>query len=203
VEKAHELTLKITSDGAGKKNSLFLANTRLVTTGGKEMPVAVTEITADNVVDTARKPSEDYYGGPIKITGVHYDSAIATQPKDNKHPALLHIPLAGKNAVRFKATLGGDYPLGNESERRKVYAIRSQGTEAHFLTVLEPYEDKAVVKSATATSPDTLRVELTDGRTQEITIQNLNGSWKDISVQIKEMKAGQVVRRETTSATID
>jgi len=73
---------------------------------------------------------------------VPFDKAIAAQPKDAKQPGVIRISLAGKNAVRFKATLGADYPFGDESDRRKIYAIRSKGTDARFLTVIEPYENK-------------------------------------------------------------
>ena len=102
--------------------------------------------------------------------------------------------------MRFKATLGGDYPFGPETQRRKIFAVRSQGTEARFLTVLEPYEDTPVVKSAEALSADKLRVELTDGRIQEITLHNLAGDGKTISVDITESKNGVVLRTETTPA---
>ena len=93
----------------------------------------------------------------------------------------------------------GDYPLGNEAQRRKTYAIRAPGkaAEARFLTLIEPYEDKPVVKSAMAESAGKLRVELTDGRVQEISIERLDGSGKDISVSLAEPKDGSVSRTET------
>jgi len=197
VDKLNELALSVSTDGTGKKKSLFWANARLVNADGREIPVTGPAM-VDNI-DVPPKRGRDYYGGPIKIAGTPYADALPTQPLDEKKPAIIRIPLAGKNAVRFKATLGGDYPFGDESQRRKIYAIRSQGTEARFLTVLEPYDDKPMVKNATATSPDTLRVELTDGRVQEITIQSLNGLGKDIAVGIVETKDGRVMRRESTS----
>ncbi|HAO79188.1 MAG TPA: hypothetical protein DCQ92_09465 [Verrucomicrobia subdivision 3 bacterium] len=74
------------------------------------------------------------------------------------------------------------------------------GDEARFLTVIEPYEDKALVKSAVAVNADKLRVELTDGRVQEITLKNFDGSGKDIEAHIVETKDGQVLRQESTVA---
>lgn len=112
---------------------------------------------------------------------------------------MLKFLLADKNAVRFKATLGGDFPFGNEAQRRKVYALRAKGEEARFLTLLEPHEGQACVKSAAAAGPDSLRIELTDGRVQVITIENLEGSGKDISVTLAESKDGKTVRQETTT----
>ncbi|MGH7951038.1 MAG: hypothetical protein ACREFE_03840, partial [Limisphaerales bacterium] len=194
VTNAKELTIKITSDG-GKKKTLFLANARFVAADGTETPVV--QFTAENIKIPA-KSGEDYYGGPIKITGLLYTNAIPAQPANNKMPAVIQIPVANNNMVRFKATLGGDYPFGDESARRKIFTIRSHGTEARFLTVLEPYEDKPMVKSAVAKSADKMRVELADGRVQEIAIKNLEGDGKYISVQITETKNGKMLRQEST-----
>jgi hypothetical protein len=199
VKDARVLTLSINTDGSAKRNALFLANARWVTANGKEIPLADQPV-GENI-KAIPKWGEDYYGGPIEIEGVHYQTAIPMQPDDTKKPALLHIPLVEKEVVRFKATLGGDFPLGNESQVRKVYSIRSQGDEARFLTVLEPYENKPVIKSATATGPDSIRVELVDGRVQEIAIQNFSGSGKDIAVSISESRKGRKLREESAAAT--
>jgi hypothetical protein len=112
----------------------------------------------------------------------------------------VRVDLFGLNAVRFKATLGGDFPLGDETQRRKVYAVRAaEGTEARFLTVVEPYEDKPMVKSAVATSADSLRVELADGRVQEISLKNFDGTGKGIEMKLVETKDGQRLREESTA----
>ncbi|MGH7991736.1 MAG: hypothetical protein ACREDS_16290, partial [Limisphaerales bacterium] len=67
------------------------------------------------------------------------------------------------------------------------------------LTVLEPYEDKRMVKSAMAESADKLRVQLADGRVQDIEIQNLAGGGNNIAVKITESKGGKVLRLESTA----
>ena len=195
VENLDELAISIKSDGGGRK-SLFLANARLVTADGTEIPIAGQPVTEN--IEAPANSGKDYYGGPVRIAGISSKNAIALQPGDSEKPAVLKIPLTGKKAVRFKAMLGGDYPLGDESANRKVYSIRSKGTGARFLTVIEPYENKAMVKSATATGPDSLRVELADGRVQQLTIQNLEGSGEGISVHISESRAGKPVRQEST-----
>ncbi|HCE45156.1 MAG TPA: hypothetical protein DET40_16570 [Lentisphaeria bacterium] len=159
------------------KNNLFWANARIVTKDGKEIPIT------KNSVD------KDSSGGPIKIAGIKYEQAL---------PAHVTLDLAGMDAVRFKATFGADYFVGDESQRRKTVAVRSTGKEARFLTVLEPYEDKPVVKSAVAMSPDSLRVELMDGRVQEITLRNFDGDGSGIAVTINEMRDGKVSRSEET-----
>ena len=135
-----------------------------------------------------RVVTNDAQGGPIKVEGIPYPSAL---------PAHTTIDLGGQNVTRFKARLGRDYPNGDESQKRKTVAIRSNGKEARFLTVIEPFEDKAVVKSATASSPSSVRVELTDGRIQEIEIRNLDGNGGDILAEMRESRGGAVVRTET------
>jgi hypothetical protein len=199
VQNVSELTLTVNTDGSSKRKSLFWANARLVTNDGKEIPLTGSP-QGDNI-DAPPKPGQDYYGGPIKIAGIPYADALPTQPLDAKKPAVIRVSLAGTNAVRFKATLGGDYPFGDETQRRKIFAVRSQGTEARFLTVLEPYEDKPMVKSAEAVGADKLRIELVDGRVQEITLHNFNGDGKNISADISESKNGADLRTETTSAS--
>jgi hypothetical protein len=195
VANAKELTLKITTSSSDTK-TLFLANARLVAADGKETPVNAASDTEN--IATPAKPGEGYYGEPITIGGEPYAGAIPAQPKNSKEPGVIRISLAGKNAVRFKAALGGNYPFGNESQQRRVYAIRSHGTAASFLTVIEPYEDKPMVTSAVALSADKLQVELADGRVQEITIKNLEGSGKNIGVSIVETKHGEPARSENT-----
>ncbi|HEY1661671.1 MAG TPA: hypothetical protein VGI03_04570 [Verrucomicrobiae bacterium] len=195
VTNAKELTITIKADGAMKK-ALFLANARFITVDGRETTLGI-QPTTENIA-TPAKHGEDYYGGPVKIAGVSYTDAIPAQPSGNGVPAVIHIPLGAANVVRFKATLGGDYPFGDESDRRRVFAVRSQGTEARFLTVIEPYEDQPMIKSAVAENANQLRIELADGRIQEITIQNLDGDGKDIVVQMTETKDGQIIRQEST-----
>jgi hypothetical protein len=196
VGNLNELSLSVRTDGGGKK-TLFWANARVVTADGREIPIneAATQLN----IALPPKSGRDYYGGPIKISGRACPGAWPAQPADSKAPGVIRISLAGKNAARFKATLGGDYPFGEERDRRKVYALRSQGTEARFLTVLEPYEDKPLVKSAVATGPDKLRVELADGRLQEISLRNFTNASQGIAVEMSESRNGKTVRTESTA----
>jgi hypothetical protein len=57
-----------------------------------------------------------------------------------------------------------------------------------------------MVKTAVALSADKLRVELTDGRVQEITILNFAGDGKNISATITESRDGSALRSETTQS---
>jgi hypothetical protein len=184
---------------------LFWVNARVVTADGKEIPLDQLSRPGDSVVRVTsegamqpKEPGKDFAGGPIKVAGIPYANAMSAQPQDGKKPALTKVNLEGKNAVRFKATLGGDYPVGDESRGWKTVAVRSAGKDAHFLTVIEPFEDKRMIKKATATAADTLHVELADGREQNIKIINLEGDGKDIAVELTELKDGALVRSENT-----
>jgi hypothetical protein len=182
-----------------KKPTLFWANARIVTKDAKEIPLSELPVKYENIVQP-KAQGEDYFGGPIKIVGNEYKFATPAQPTANDANGIVSVDLSGVNAVRFKATLGGDYPLGDETQRRKFYDIRGpEGTEARFLTVIEPYEDKPMVKSAVATNADSLRVELADGRVQEISLKHFDGSGKDIVVTLTESRGGKIVRTETTA----
>ena len=181
-----------------KKPTLFWANARIVTKDGKEIALSELPVKFENI-EQPKEQGKDYFGGPIKIVGNEYKSAAPAQPTANGVNGLVRVDLSGVNAVRFKSMLGGDFPLGDETQRRKVYAIRApEGNEARFLAVIEPYEDKPMVKSAVATSADSLRVELMDGRTQEITLKNFDGGGKGVEVSITESKDGKVIRSENT-----
>jgi len=181
-----------------KLPTLFWANARIETKDGEEISLSDLAPQFENVRQPTNANS-DYFSGPIKIVGEEYRSATPAEPTTNGVTAIVRVDLSNVDAARFKATLGGDYPLGDESQRRKVTAIRApQGSQARFLTIIEPYEDKPVIKSAVALSEDKLRVELNDGRVQEITLKHFDGSGKDIAAELVETKDGKLLREEST-----
>lgn len=188
-----------TQTGSTNPGTLFWAGARVVTAEGKEIPLSQLPATFENT-QQPRAPGQDFAGGDIKIAGVPYTEATSAQPSDGKKPSLVRVDLSGIQAARFRCVLGGDYPVGDGSSRRRVMAVRSTGTTANFLSVVEPFEDKRMVKSAVATGPSSLCVELNDGRVQEIQITGLEGDGKGIVATITESKDGKVVRTETTAA---
>jgi hypothetical protein len=197
IEHVKQLELETKTELA-KLPTLFWTNARIVTHDGKEISLSELPVKFENVQQPPAA-NEDYFGGPIKIVGDEYTNATPAEPENENQPGFIRVDLSGVDAVRFKATLGGDYPLGDESQRRKVTAIGAvQGEQARFLTVIEPYENQPVVKSAEALSADKLRVQLNDGRVQEIEIQNFIGDGKDIIVQMTESKDGKILRQEST-----
>jgi len=199
VENLKQLELETRTELA-KKPTLFWASARIVTKDGKGVSLSDLPVKYENV-SQPDEAGKDYFGGPIKIAGEAYSTGTPAEPKNEKQPGVVRVDLSGVNAVRFKATLGSDYPPGPEAQRRKVYAVRAaDGNAARFLTVIEPYEDQPVVKSAVATGPDSLRVELVDGRVQEIQFQNFEGDGRNIIVQLTESNEGKILRQESTAA---
>lgn len=118
------------------------------------------------------------------------------QPQDTTKPGRISIDLSGMDVAGFKATVGGDFPMGDESQRRKTMAVRTTGTETRYLSVIEPYETESVIQSVTAGSANDLVVTLTDGRIQEISYVELGGETGNAKVTVRELRDGQVVREE-------
>jgi hypothetical protein len=177
-----------------KNPTVFWGSARIVTRDGHEIPLGELSPETINVKPVA-KSGQDYFGGPVKIQGQAQPFSTPAEPEDAKTPAVIRIDLTKVNAVRFKAGLGSDFPPGPEAQRRKTMAVKVTGKEARFLTIIEPYEDQAVVKSAVALSADRVRVVLADGRTQEIILSEKDGT---PGVEIIESKDGKELRRETT-----
>ena len=86
--------------------------------------------------------------------------------------------------------IGSDYPPGDESDTRKTYAIRSTGTEAEFITVIEPYESDSVIQQARAIDANSLRVQLKNGSVQQISIANLTGDAAKLRVRLVQSGNG-------------
>ncbi len=113
----------------------------------------------------------------------------------------MRVDLRGLDVVRFKATLGGDYPLGPEGKRRKLLAIREpeKKASARFLTIIEPHEGTPVVKSATPRAPTPFVSNSRRPRAGN-RIREFRGFGKDIGVAITETKPGATPRTESTVA---
>ncbi len=179
-----------------KNNTLFWGNARLILKDGSEVFIADLPAKYENIQQPPK--GEDYYGGPIKIEGELMARSTPAQPQDKTKPGQIRIDLSGMDVIGFKATVGGDFPMGDEAQRRKTMAVRSTGTEARYLSVIEPYETESIIKSVTAKSANELTVELTDGRVQEITIAKLASDSGEAKVSVTERLNGEVMREEKT-----
>ncbi len=196
--KSLELETRTELDG---KPTLFWGSARVVLRDGRTVPLAELPQVNQNV-NQPKVAGQDFFGGPIKIVGTPQPFATSAQPKNVKKPALVRVDLSKVDAVRFQATLGGDYPLGDETQRRKTYAIRAPGgpaTEVRFLTVIEPHEGKPVVVRAEATDADHVRIELADGRVQTLSITGFTDPSATPVITLTEKDGkGAVLRTERT-----
>lgn len=181
-----------------KRATLFWAGARIVTKSGQEIPLSQLPMKTNNIVPV-NTPGRDYLGGPVKIAGTEYFNSIPAEPADAKQSGLVEVDLTGVDAARFKCVIGGDYPPGDESNTRKTYAIRSKGTEATFVTLIEPYESNPVVTAATANDDRTIRVELRDGRVQTITIDHLEGDGTNLGAALTQSRPGAAEQIEDTN----
>jgi hypothetical protein len=199
--KTLQLTTKA-SRGDNTLKTIFWGNAVLITAAGKEIPLAQLTPPTKNVAPVA-VAGKDYAGGPVCIAGNPIASSLAAEPQNAAQSAVITLDLSGLNAVRFKSVVGGDWPVGDEEQLRKTVSVRSRGKSAQFLTLIEPYEANPLVKSAVATSANTLRVELADGRIQEIKINHFADGGQDPQVEITESQNGKTIRSEVTEAAAD
>ena len=112
--------------------------------------------------------------------------------------AVLRYHLDGLQAERLTAVLGCDYFVGDESQVRQTVGVRRQGKEACYVTLVEPYEDRAAVKAVRAVSEAEVEVELADGRMQRLRISGFYQPGETVRVEMEEWKDGRVLRREQT-----
>lgn len=180
-----------------RSNTIFWGDARLVKSDGSEVYLSSQDLQYENTLLPSSQ-GMDYYDGPIKISGQLMEHSTPAMPDNHEEMAQIIVDLSGMDAVTFKARIGGDFPLGDESARRKTLAVRSEGKEARFLSVIEPYEDESVVKSVKAKNANELEVELLDGRVQQIVIENLDGDGSNVKVTAKEYKNGKLIREEST-----
>lgn len=197
IEGTKELVLLTRIDRKKQMNTLFWANAVLVTSKGEEVPVPLNRIKMRNIIPVPAA-NKDYEGGRVVIAGKEYSLSLAAEPDDARQAGAVTIDLDGLDAVMFKATVGGDFPVGDESQVRKTLSYRTKGKEARFLTVLEPYEGKRHVKKVTAIDSRTIEVELSDGRTQTIRMEGLDSMTSEGKVSITEFIQGKTVRSEST-----
>lgn len=188
------LTTKLKSKAG--KNTLFWGGAKVILKGGKEVDLSTLPIRSTNVMTPSGK-GKDYYGGGVTIGGEPMLSSLAAEPADFKAEATITFDLSGLDAVKFESCIGGDFPLGDETQRRRTLNVRTQGKDAQFLAVIEPYESESMVASVKAKGADKLTVALKDGRTQEITIKNFDTDPNNIIVEVKEFNAkGKLLRQE-------
>ena len=86
--------------------------------------------------------------------------------------------------------------------RDSSYSTRTTGKSTHFLTIIEPFEEKdaAMIQTVEARSESELKVVLKDGTEHSISIRGLADA-KQPTVTFRELKAGKVVAEENSWAS--
>ena len=194
-----ELTLTVKTDRRQeRKKTLILADAYFITDKGRKIALSSLKAVTENVA-TLPVNGKDYENGPIRIAGDSYKESIGVEPDNAKEEARLSYDLQGLNVVRLEGVIGGDYPVGEENQLRKVVGICLQGKDAIYVTVIEPHEGKPLVRKVDADNPSKIIVELIDGRVQEIDIQGFYGMEKKTVVSIVERKGKREIRSESTN----
>ncbi|MCA0755865.1 alginate lyase family protein [Paenibacillus sp. N4] len=175
------------------KQGLFWGEACVITADG--MKLRLTELSPEYInVDTGFGIGKDYEGGRVTIVGNEYPGAIPASPVDHEQEAVIRVGLEGLRAVRFVGLIGADAFPGDEAQRRMTYGIRMKGETGRFITVVEPHESDPMIVSVHSSNENTVRVELKDGRSQEITVQEIESDHN--TLLLREYRNGSLVREE-------
>ena len=172
-------------DPFDSKQGLFLGDAVLTRADGSSLRLADLPRQTVNI-DLGFGIGRDYENGRVLISGKQMDDAIPLSPLDHHQEAVLTIDLRGLNAVRLEAELGVDAFPGDEQQRRRTYAIQTSGTEARFVTVIEPFENRPMISRVESVDADTVKVYLADGRQQTVQITGLTSGQPAVMLMEKE-----------------
>ncbi len=176
--------------------TIFWGDPYFETGNGEKIYLADIGYTTENI-DNGNGIGIDYGGGPVKLQAKLYEKAVPGDVEDKAREGVITIDLSGLNAVRFVSDIGGDYPVGDESQRRRFAAQYKHERSSRFISVLEPYTDRKMISNIEFETYDMIRIELNDGRTQLIRVTELDGDGDDVSVTVTEYCGGTEVRTET------
>ena len=155
--------------------------------------------------DEGRGGGKDYEGGRVAIQAEEFDKAIPAEPKDKKKWGVITLDLEGLNAARFHAVIGGDYPVGDESGKRRTVFQQQTGTSACFASVIEPHEGDAMVQSVQYAGAWSIKVTLADGREQIISVKGIENMQESdttknsVRILLEEYQEGTLIRSEETA----
>jgi len=194
-------TLTLTAEVSGRKghHTVFWGDAAILTADGKRLPLTTLKPgKVTNVVNHRFGADRDYENGKITLAGHVCATGLPAEPANDRQPAVYQFSLAGLKAVRLTGQIGGDYPVGNDTWRRRNLGIRQSGQEAVFLTVIEPYENQASIAGVTASSPNDLTVTLRDGVVHRFHLQKLNDIKAAPELELTVEKDGRIIAREST-----
>ncbi|MDF7825462.1 hypothetical protein P4B35_15655 [Pontiellaceae bacterium B12227] len=194
VKGFQTLEIETRIEKAKSLKTIFLGAPKLLNAAGDEVPFS---IETENMAEAAGA-NLDYAGGSVSLFGEHYASSFAAEPADRKKAGTISINLRGKNAARFTAVLGGDYPVGGDDIHRKIIATRSTGKEARFLSAVELHENNPVIRSIEALNEDKIIVDRMNGQVDRYTISGLDGVDTQVAVDMVVEQDGRTIATEKT-----
>ena len=133
-------------------------------------------------IDPGCGVGRDYKGGRVTIVGTEYPFAIPASTVDHDQEGCIRLSLEGLDAVRVQACVGVDAFPGSEDQYRRTYAVRTRGTNARFVTVIEPYETDNQVMQVSAESPDCVTITLRDGTKQTVAVKHMDDSTPEVTL---------------------
>ncbi|WP_235550701.1 alginate lyase family protein [Paenibacillus sp. Soil787] len=177
------------------KQGLFWGEAYVITADGRLKNFCDLDVVYENI-DRGFGIGKDYEGGRVTIVGNEYPAAIPTSPVDHDKFGTLTLDLSGMNAVRFVGLIGADAFPGDEAQRRKTYAVRPKTKDkiGRYITIVEPFETESMIVSVQAADANTVEVILKDGRTQIISVNQIEHD--EITVNIMEYKNGILIHNE-------
>lgn len=152
--------------------AIFWGNGYVTTQDGEQIALNVLPLKFSQI-QSVDEVNRDYAGGPVKLAGHKMATSIPGTPVQQDVPATVTIDLSGIQAKTLVVSIGGDTPIGDESDRRRTFDVRTRGTEASFVTVVEQYDRTSVISSVSQPIDNQVMVTLRDGRKQLLTIEDM------------------------------
>lgn len=178
--------------------TIFWGDPVIETADQRQLDMAGLSYTCENT-DTGFGVGKDYEGGRVTIQAEEFQKAIPAEPSDRFKWGVITLDLKGLNAKKFHAVIGGDYPVGDESGKRRTILQQQTGTSACFASVIEPYETKPMIQSVKKAGPWRIQVTLADGKVQFVSVDLSCDRLEDgVCVVLEEYQDGKLIRREET-----
>ena len=133
---------------------------------------------------------------PTRFTPGAHDRQIDLTPAG--HRVAVTFDTTSLDSARFVTDLMVDGRIRDMATMRRTLLLRQHGTEARFLTVLEPFRTSPAIREVRSPGPDRVEVSLADGRVHSIEITGLEAG-TDLRVSLREHRSGALVREETTA----
>jgi hypothetical protein len=184
--------------------TIFWGDPVIETTDHQKLAMADLAYTCENT-DEGCGVGKDYEGGRVTIQAEEFDKAIPAEPRDKKKWGVITLDLEGLNAARFHVVIGGDYPVGDESGKRRTVFQQQTGTSACFASVIEPHEGDAMVQSVQYAGAWSIKVTLADGREQIISVKGIENTQESdtmknsVRILLEEYQEGTLIRSEETA----